>query len=323
MHRTTITRKAEEIDVPDQSGRLAVVTGANSGIGLETARRLALAGADVVLAVRSVDKGNRAADDVRSTAPSATVTVTALDLASLTSIEAFAGSMIADSRPIDLLINNAGVMAVPTRHTTADGFELQLGTNHLGHYALTGRLLPLLRAATAPRVTTVSSGAHLMGSIHFDDLQLERGYRAWTAYAQSKLANLLFALQLQRLSEANRWGILSDAAHPGSTRTNLQSSGPSLGQEGSLRSRMIEVPMRFPGMSQDAPSGALPTLYAATSPDAVGDGYYGPNGFMEMTGRGVTTARRSKRARDAEAAVRLWSVSEALTGVRYSSDKAT
>ena len=155
--------------------------------------------------------------------------------------------MLADGRPIDLLINNAGVMAVPKRHTTADGFELQLGTNHLGHFALTGRLLPLLRAATSPRVTTVSSGAHLMGSIHFDDLQLERGYRAWTAYSQSKLANLLFAQQLERLSRANGWGILSDAAHPGSTRTNLQSSGPNLGQEGSLRSKMIEMPMRLPG----------------------------------------------------------------------------
>ncbi len=319
MHRTTTRDEATEIDIPSQTGKLAVVTGANSGIGLETARRLALAGADVVLAVRSVDKGNRAADDIRSTAPEATVGLTALDLASLASIEACAASMLADGRPIDLLINNAGVMAVPKRHTTADGFELQLGTNHLGHFALTGRLLPLLRAAATARVTTVSSGAHLMGAIHFDDLQLERGYRAWTAYSQSKLANLLFAQQLERLSRANGWGILSDAAHPGSTRTNLQSSGPSLGQEGSLRSRMIEVPMRLPGVSQDAPSGALPTLYAATSPDAVGDGYYGPNGFMEMTGRGVTTARRSKRARDADAAVRLWSMSEALTGVRYPS----
>ena len=317
MHRTTTRDEATEIEVPSQTGKLAVITGANSGIGLETARRLALAGADVVLAVRSVDKGKGAADDIRGTAPDSTVSVSALDLASLASIEAFAASMLGDGRPVDLLINNAGVMAVPTRHTTTDGFELQLGTNHLGHFALTGRLLPLLRAATAPRVTTVSSGAHLMGSIHFDDLQLERGYRAWTAYSQSKLANLLFAQQLERLSKANGWGILSDAAHPGSTRTNLQSSGPSLGQEGSLRSRMIEMPMRLPGMSQDAPSGALPTLYAATSPDAVGDGYYGPNGFMEMTGRGVTTARRSKRARDADAAVRLWSMSEALTGVSY------
>jgi NAD(P)-dependent dehydrogenase (short-subunit alcohol dehydrogenase family) len=317
LHRTTTRDEATEIDIPSQTGKLAVVTGANSGIGLETARRLALAGADVVLAVRSVDKGKRAADDIHTTAPDAMVSVAVLDLASLASIEAFGASMLADGRPIDLLINNAGVMAVPKRHTTSDGFELQLGTNHLGHFALTGRLLPFLRAATAPRVTTVSSGAHLMGSIHFDDLQLERGYRAWTAYSQSKLANLLFAQQLERLSTANGWGILSDAAHPGSTRTNLQSSGPSLGLEGSLRSRMIEVPMRLPGMSQDAPSGALPTLYAATSPDAVGDGYYGPNGFMEMTGRGVTTARRSKRARDADAAVRLWSMSEALTGVHY------
>jgi NAD(P)-dependent dehydrogenase (short-subunit alcohol dehydrogenase family) len=225
--------------------------------------------------------------------------------------------MLADGRPVDLLINNAGVMAVPKRHTTFDGFELQFGTNHLGHFALTGRLLPLLCTANAPRVTTVSSGAHLMGSMHFDDLQLERGYRAWTAYSQSKLANLLFTLQLQRLSEANGWGILSDAAHPGSTRTNLQSSGPNLGQEGSLRSKMIEMPMRLPGVSQDAQSGAFPTLYAATSPDAVGDGYYGPNGFMEMTGHGVTTARRSKRARDAAAAARLWLMSEALTEVRY------
>ncbi len=183
LHSCTVQLPAARLrrsTSPTQTGKLAVVTGANSGIGLETARRLALAGADVVLAVRSVDKGNRAADDIRTTAPDATVSVTVLDLASLASIEAFAASMVADGRPIDLLINNAGVMAVPKRHTTTDGFELQLGTNHLGHFALTGRLLPLLRAATSPRVTTVSSGAHLMGSIHFDDLQLERGYRAWT-----------------------------------------------------------------------------------------------------------------------------------------------
>ena len=206
MHRTTTRDEATEIEVPSQTGKLAVVTGANSGIGLETARRLALAGADVVLAVRSVDKGKGAADDIRATAPDSTVSVSALDLASLASIEAFAASMLGDGRPVDLLINNAGVMAVPTRHTTTDGFELQLGTNHLGHFALTGRLLPLLRAATAPRVTTVSSGAHLMGSIHFDDLQLERGYRAWTAYSQSKLANLLFASAARTAQQSQRMG---------------------------------------------------------------------------------------------------------------------
>ena len=319
MHGTTLSGEATEIDIPDQSGTLAVITGANSGIGLETARRLAMAGADVVLAVRTTAKGTSAAQDIKGTAPKAAVDVRALDLASLASIEEFATAMAAEGRPIDLLVNNAGVMAVPKRHTTTDGFELQLGTNHLGHFALTGRLLPLLRAAAAPRVTTVSSIAHRMGSIHFDDLQLERGYRAWTAYSQSKLANLLFAHRLQRLSEANGWGILSDAAHPGSTRTNLQTSGPNLGKEGGLRSTLIELPMRLPGVSQDASNGALPTLYAATSSNAVADGYYGPNGLLEMTGHGVTAARRSKSAQDANAAALLWSLSEALTHVPYPS----
>jgi NAD(P)-dependent dehydrogenase (short-subunit alcohol dehydrogenase family) len=155
-----------------------------------------------------------------------------------------------------------------------------------------------------------------MGSIPFDDLQLERGYRAWRAYAESKLANLLFTLELQRRSDAAGWGIMSNAAHPGSTRTNLQSSGPNLGKS-SPGTNLVELSMRMPGVSQDAAQGALPTLYAATSPEAVGDGYYGPDGFMEMTGRGVTKARRSKRARDRAAATRLWQVSEQLTGVRY------
>ncbi len=321
MHGTTISGQATEIDIPDQSGKLAVVTGANSGIGLETARRLAMAGADVVLAVRTLEKGTSAANEIVSTAPKAAVRVRALDLASLASVEDFAREMAAEGRPIDILVNNAGVMAVPKRHTTADGFELQLGTNHLGHFALTGRLLPLLLAAAAPRVVTVSSGAHLMGAIQFDDLQLERGYRAWKAYSQSKLANLLFSSELQRRSDRSAWRILSDAAHPGSTRTNLQTSGPNLGKE-RKGTNLIELPMRLPGMSQDAPHGALSTLYAATSPDAEADGYYGPSGFLEMTGGGVTTARRSKRARDAAAAARLWAISEALTGVTYPSSAA-
>jgi len=270
-----------------------------------------------VLAVRNADKGKAAIDDIRSTVPGAAVRVGVLDLASLASVESFASQMTTEGRAIDLLVNNAGVMAVPKRHTTEDGFELQFGTNHLGHFALTGRLLPLLRQAKAPRVTNVSSGAHLVGSIPFDDLQLERGYRAWRAYSESKLANLLFTLELQRRSEAAGWGIMSNAAHPGSTRTNLQSSGPNMGKASNAGTNLIELTMRMPGASQDAAQGALPTLYAATSPDAVGDGYYGPNGFMEMTGRGVTKARRSRRARDGAAAVRLWDVSEQLTGVRY------
>ncbi len=310
-------REAREIEIPDQSGKLAVVTGANSGIGLETARRLASAGANVVLAVRNAEKGARAAEDIRSTASGATVTVEALDLASLTSAEAFAKQMLDGGRPIDLLVNNAGIMAVPKRQTTEDGFELQFGTNHLGHFALTGRLLPLVRAAAHPRVVTVSSGAHFRGSIPFDDLNLEHGYHAWKAYSESKLANLLFSSQLQRLSTQQGWGILSNAAHPGSTRTNLQTTGPNMGKEGKSGMSLIELPMRLPGMSQDAAHGALPTLYAATSPDAVGDGYYGPSGILEMTGSGVTNARRSKRALNEADATRLWALSEKLTGVTY------
>ena len=164
---------------------------------------------------------------------------------------------------------------------------------------------------------TVSSGAHLMGAISFDDLNLEHGYRAWKAYSESKLANLLFASELQRRSARDRWGILSDAAHPGSTRTNLQSTGPNMGKDAKTGTSLIELPMRLPGMSQDAAQGALPTLYAATSPYAVGDGYYGPSGFLEMTGNGVTNARRSKRARNEADAARLWALSEKLTGVTY------
>ena len=204
---------------------------------------------------------------------------------SLASIEAFAESMLGDGRPVDLLINNAGVMAVPKRHTTADGFELQLGTNHLGHFALTGRL----PAALACRDCAAGHDREQRRAPHGLDPFRRLAARARLPGVDGVLAvearQPPVRAELERLSKANGWGILSDAAHPGSTRTNLQSSGPSMGQEGSLRSRMIEMPMRLPGMSQDAPSGALPTLYAATSPDAVGDGYYGPNGFLEMTGK--------------------------------------
>jgi NAD(P)-dependent dehydrogenase (short-subunit alcohol dehydrogenase family) len=321
LHRTTITRKADQIDVPDLTGKLAVVTGGNSGIGLETARTLAAAGASVVLAVRNSEKGSAAVTEIARTNPGTGVAVSHLDLASRSSIEAFASEMLRSGRPIDILVNNAGVMAVPTRHVTEDGFELQLGTNHLGHFALTGRLLPLLRAAPNARVVTVSSGAHHTGSIHFDDLQLERSYSRWRAYSQSKLANLLFAFELQRRSAASGWGVLSNAAHPGSTRTNLQMTGPNLGKS-SGGTNYMERMMRLPGASQSADRGALPTLYAATDPRAVGGGYYGPNGLMEMTGKGVSEARRSRRARDEADSARLWVISEELTGVTYPSAQA-
>jgi NAD(P)-dependent dehydrogenase (short-subunit alcohol dehydrogenase family) len=306
---------APDIEIPDQSGRLSVVTGANSGIGLETARRLAGAGAEVVLAVRSADKGEQALTDIRTTTPGAEVSTAALDLSDLGSIRRFADGLRARGTPIDLLINNAGVMAVPKRSTTADGFELQLGTNHFGHFALTGQLLPLLRAASAPRVVTVSSGAHRIGKIPFDDLQSERRYGRWSAYGRSKLANLLFAFELQRRSTSGDWGLLSNAAHPGSTRTNLQAAGRNLGSD-SHGTGMVGAVMNLPGMSQAAPQGALPTLFAATSPDAHGGAYYGPGGFAELTGS-PAPAHISRRARDEETAARLWKVSEDLTDVHF------
>ena len=297
--------------IPTQAGKLAVVTGANSGVGLETARRLALAGADVILAVRTPAKGVAAARLI-----SGVTRVEELDLASLASVSAFAERLLTAGRPIDLLINNAGVMAVPARQTTADGFELQFGTNYLGHFALTAGLLPLLVAAPAPRVTSLSSGMHWFGRIDLDDLQSERSYSAHRAYAQSKLAMLLFASELQRRSDAGGWGIMSNAAHPGATRTNLQSSGPTLGTGRTDAGLFGRIQMHIPGMWQNVDTGALPTLYAATSPDAIADGYYGPDGILGLRGQ-AGVARRSARARDAAVAGRLWDASVAITGVTW------
>jgi NAD(P)-dependent dehydrogenase (short-subunit alcohol dehydrogenase family) len=315
---TTSTKPRHDIEVPDQTGRLAVVTGANSGIGLEAARRLAAAGAAVVLAVRNAGKGAAAVEDIRGSHPDADVTVEALDLSSLASVRAFAAVMAERGRSVDLLVNNAGIMAVPKREVTEDGFELQLGTNYLGHFALTGLLLPLLRRADAPRVVTLSSSAARFGRINLDDLQSEKHYGAWRAYGQSKLADLIFAFELERRSVANGWNVVSNAAHPGSTHTNLQSTGPNLGT-GKQGNGIIGVFMRFPGVSQDAAAGALPTLYAATSPDAVGSGYYGPNGFQELNGL-PAPAHVPKRALDAATAVELWLRGERLTGVTFPAD---
>jgi len=302
-----------DIQLPDLTGRLAVVTGSNSGIGLGTATRLAGAGAEVVLAVRNEAKGAAAQEQIRAAHPAAQLSVEALDLSSLDSVAAFADRMLARDRPIDLLINNAGVMMPPDRHTTADGFELQFGTNHLGHFALTGRLLPLLRRAPAPRVVTLSSSAARVGRINFDDLQSERRYRAIAAYGQSKLANLMFALELDRRSDRNGWGIHSTAAHPGATRTNLQSTGPQLGR--TTESRLMRISDRLP-IWQEIPQGSLPTLHAATSPDAGPGSYTGPDGFMETRGM-PAPATIPRRARDTATAARLWQLSEDLTKVRY------
>jgi NAD(P)-dependent dehydrogenase (short-subunit alcohol dehydrogenase family) len=306
-----------DISIPAQTGKRFIVTGGNSGLGLETVRRLALAGASVVLTARSAEKGAAALAELRAAQPDADIELAALDLADLGSIEEFAASILADERPLDVLINNAGIMAVPTRHETADGFELQFGTNHLGHFALTGRLLPALRRASAPRVVTMSSVAHRVGRIDFDNLDGRRSYNAWRAYAQSKLANLLFVKELQRRSDAGARGLISAGAHPGSTRTNLQSTGPQLGKEPKESSPgFIDRFMTLPAFSQASDVGALPELFAATWSNVKGGDYFGPKGAFELTGA-PARAKENSRASDEKLAARLWTVSEDLTGVHY------
>jgi NAD(P)-dependent dehydrogenase (short-subunit alcohol dehydrogenase family) len=293
-------------DIPSQRGRLAVVTGANSGLGKSDAWELARAGATVIIACRNTEKGEHAAAQIARDVPEADLRVEQLDLADLDSVRAFAERLPEDR--LDLLINNAGVMA-PPRQLTADGFESQLGTNHIGHFALTGQLLGRLLAADEPRVVTISSGAHRMGRIRFDDLQGERHYFAWLAYGQSKLANLMFCFELQRRATEAGTALKSMAAHPGYSATNLQFAAPRLPER-------IVMRVTNPLLAQGAKMGALPTLYAATVPDLPGGTFVGPDGFLE--GRGhpkVVTA--AGHAYDEEAWRRLWEVSEQLTGVRY------
>ncbi|RIL05328.1 MAG: short-chain dehydrogenase [Proteobacteria bacterium] len=299
-------------DVPDQSGRVAIVTGANSGLGFATASVLASRGAHVILACRDTDRGKGALDAITAAHPSAGVELQPLDLASLASVRAFAAAFAAQHERLDLLCNNAGVMALPPRRT-ADGFEMQLGTNHLGHFALTGLLLDRLLAAPAARVVTVSSTLHRPGRIHWDDLHLERSYRKWIAYAQSKLANLLFAHELDRRLRASGARAISAAAHPGYAATNLQTAGPRMAGA-RLFERLSLLGNRV--FAQTADAGALPTLYAATAPDVQGGDYIGPGGFGEMRGapRKVGCTARARNAADA---ARLWQLSESLTGVRF------
>ncbi|WP_374946838.1 SDR family oxidoreductase [Agreia sp.] len=303
------------MSIPEQHGRRVIVTGANSGLGLETARRLSAAGAHVVMAARTTEKNERAAETIRQTVPHATLQLESLDLASLASVQAFADRMIAEKTPVDILINNAGVMAVPSKHTTEDGFELQFGTNHLGHFALTARLLPALITADAPRVVTLSSVAHWFGRIRFGDLNAEKKYNAWLAYGQSKLANLLFAHELQRRSDAAGWGLLSAAAHPGFSRTNLQNAGPQLGRD-KPPSAFVEKFMHLPGLSQEAEQGAEPELFAATWASVSGGDYVGPTAAFGLIGP-PGRAKQSRRALDESVAARLWTVSEDLTGVDF------
>ena len=308
--------------VPDLSGKLVVITGANSGLGFGLARRLSAAGADVVMAIRNRAKGEKAIEEIRAAVPDAKLTIKTLDLSSLASVAALGEEFNAEGRPIDILINNPGVMTPPERDTTSDGFELQFGSNHLGHFALTGHVLPLLRAANGARVVSLSSlAARQSGKIHFDDPQFEKSYAAMSAYGQSKLAVLMFAIELDRRSRAGGWGIMSNAAHPGLTKTNLQISGPSHGRaKPALMERLYTTSWRFaPFLWQEVDDGILPALYAAATPQAEGGAFYGPSGFYEMAGGGVALARMPKLARNDDDCKRLWELSEQLTGVRYPS----
>jgi NAD(P)-dependent dehydrogenase (short-subunit alcohol dehydrogenase family) len=300
-------------DIPDLSGRRAVVTGANSGLGLQIALQLARHGAAVTLAVRDVGKGEDAAARVRSETPNAAVGVSQVDLAELASVREFAGAW---EGGLDLLFNNAGVMALPRRET-ADGFEMQLGTNHLGHFALTGLLLQALLERPGARVVTMSSGAHHMGRIRFDNLQGERHYQRWLAYAQSKLANLLFAFELARRAALADLDLISVGAHPGYAATNLQMQA---GQMERNRFKQLTWSVANRLLAQSDAQGALPALYAATVPDATGGDFFGPDGMGGSRGY-PTRAHAAKMARDPELGRRLWEVSEELTGVVYKIDK--
>jgi NAD(P)-dependent dehydrogenase (short-subunit alcohol dehydrogenase family) len=296
-------------DIPDLSGRRAIVTGANSGLGFQTALELARHGAAVLMTSRRRDAGDDAVRRVRDGVPTAEVSCGILDLADLDSVREFAD---ANKAPVDILVNNAGVMAIPPR-LTADGFEMQLGTNHLGHFALTGLLLPDLLVRPGARVVTVSSSMHRVGEMNFDDLMGEQSYRPWQAYSQSKLANLLFMRELDRRVREAGLDLLSVAAHPGYAVTNLQSVGPRM-----ARRRLTGAVMRIATsvVGQSAANGALPQLYAATAPGVEGGDYYGPRGVGEQRGlpKKVST---SANARDDSAARRLWEQSALLTGVQF------
>ncbi|KUI07855.1 short-chain dehydrogenase [Mycobacterium lehmannii] len=293
-------------DMPDQSGRTAIVTGANSGLGYDTAAALAGAGAAVVLAVRNLDKGREAVEGIKRSSPDAVVSLQELDLSSLDSVRRAADELRAAHPRIDLLINNAGVMYVPSRETTKDGFEMQFGTNHLGHFALTGLLLDNLRSVDGSRIVTVSSVGHrIMARIRFEDPHFETGYNRVQAYGQSKLANLLFTYELQRRLAAGGAPTIAAAAHPGFSDTEL----------------MRYIPVFVPDIvwkifTQPADKGALPTLRAATDPGVQGGQYYGPDGIGEVKGNPKLVAS-SAQSHDEDIQRRLWTMSEELTGVTY------
>lgn len=296
-------------DIPSQSGRLAVVTGGNGGLGLETARALARAGAEVVIAARNPEKAAGALADIRSSNPEARVSAEALDLSQLASVRDFVSRWLRERGPLDLLVNNAGIMAIPHARS-ADGFEMQLATNHIGHFALTLGLMPALQASAAGRVVTVASAMHLIGRIRFDDIDGDKGYSPWLWYGQSKLANLLFTAELDRRLRKARSKVSALAAHPGYAATDLQHVAPK------ARGAVLESAIMTIGnaaFAQSAAAGALPTLRAATDPGAQGGQYYGPR-WLGWFGDPVVVGR-SRGARDETVAERLWALSEERSGL--------
>ena len=309
-------------DIPSQKGRRALITGGNSGIGYMAALKLARKDATVLLASRDEARGKAAVGRLLSEAPGANVELVILDLASLASVKEVAANEVSKGLGLDLLINNAGVMTPPKRLETKDGFELQFGTNVLGHFALTGLLMPALERVGAkatseaerPRVVTIASIAHKRGQIRFDDLQWKQTYSPMGAYQQSKLGDLMFALELERRLAARDSSVMSLAAHPGVSQTNLFLTGAYGGAELAVRKVIGEV---IGWLLNTDSEGALPTLYAATAPGAVAGGYYGPQGFQEMRGEHVGEAKIAPQAKDGAASAKLWEVCEQLTGVRY------
>jgi NAD(P)-dependent dehydrogenase (short-subunit alcohol dehydrogenase family) len=322
-----MSKKWQASDIPSLSERRVLITGANSGIGYHAALKLARKGAHIILACRDQRRGEAALARMEADSPGLRTELAILDLASLTSIRHFAAVELAQHRPLHLLINNAGVMAPPRRMETVDGFELQFGTNVLGHFVLTALLIPALQqaaasfvdGATRPRVVTIASIAHKRGRIKFDDLQSTRNYSPMGAYRQSKLANLLIAFELDRRLRAANSRIMSVAAHPGVANTNLFQSGEYSAAEKGFRvflGHAIGI-----ALNTDT-EGALPTLYASTAPEVKDGGYYGPQGFQEMRGEEVGPAKIAAQANDAVAAARLWQICEKLTGVNLFRDIA-
>ena len=303
-------KKWTALDIPKRNTGLAVITGSTEGVGFQDALALSNAGWEVIIMGRNTQKGAAALAQIRQINPNRKITFEKIDLADLSSIKAFTNKMISKGQAIDLLINNAGVMTPPKRLETKDGFELQFGTNHIGHFALTAELLPLLRKSPNPRVVTVSSIANRDGTINFDDLQSTSSYLPMKAYAQSKLANLMFALELQRQSDSHGWGVTSIAAHPGVSRTNLIVSGSGKWSVQGIARTL------FPFLFQPSSQGALPTLYAATSPEAKGGVYYGPDKMSETRGF-PSIAKIPAQALDENVSLKLWEVSQVLAGVEF------